>query len=66
MKVTVYYDSKGDIQSVVFVHHGARTNPKSEHYASLEVEMDDVSSNKLVDIHSKYHVDTAQRKLLRR
>jgi hypothetical protein len=65
MKVTIHYDSKGEIQSVILVNPKAHTSPKSEH-GSLEVEMDDVSVAKLSEIHSKYHVDPVHQKLHRR
>ncbi len=65
MKVTVYYDPKGHIQSVVLVHDKAHTVPKSVHHASLDIDVDDVSPEKLAEIHSQHHVDTVQRKLVR-
>jgi hypothetical protein len=55
-----------DFQSVIRVCSGTRTNSQSEQYDSIEIEMDDVGADKLAEIHSKYHVDTVQRKLLRR
>lgn len=73
MKATVFYDTKGDIQSVVYIHpeahttpKGGRTKPRGAHHASIEIEVEDVSPDKLAELHSKHRVDIPSRKLVRR
>jgi hypothetical protein len=64
MKATVYYDTDGVIQSVVYMQPRSRITPCSTEHTSLEINLKDVKPNALVHIHSKYRVDVANRKLI--
>jgi hypothetical protein len=66
MRVTVYYDSLGAIKSVVLVNPEAGTQPVSKDYASIEIDLDDVSPKSLAELHAGNRVDTEERRLLRR
>ena len=74
MRAVVFFDSDGEIKSLALIHpQSGGTNPngdqiraESPQYESLEIEVEDITPDKLRDIHSQHRVDMVQRKLVRR
>ena len=57
MKARVFYDGRGEIQSVIRVARKAGTEPSSAQYRSLEVDLKDVNASTLAELHAGFRVD---------
>lgn len=56
MKARIFYDSNGEIRSVVALACDAQTTPTSSDYAWVEAELTELGAETLADIHSNFRV----------